>query len=223
MKVSSLYMKVFYPIQFSDVAALNKKKLTGVEIVMRARRIFLERERAEGSSYETEDELDDFQDADFEDSDILRISAGIPSPCPSPQPETLPTISELARQWGSFWKKESANPPILPAAVGKLQCQKKKNPPSNRSTFYTLEEIKYNEDLPVSRKLKKEIIYNEMEREATPFVGFERAQTLEKIPIIPLKDNHFPEAGNFEFVYKKGRLELVGARFSPDLSNYVMF
>ena len=110
MKVSSLYMKVFYPIQFSDVAALNKKKLTGVEIVMRARRIFLERERAEGSSDESEY---DFQDADFEDSDILRISAGIPSPCPSPQPETLPTISELARQWGSFWKKESANPPYF--------------------------------------------------------------------------------------------------------------
>ena len=218
-------MKVFYSIQFSDVGALNKKKLTGVEIVMRARRLLMERERAALESDETEDELDDFQDGDFEDLDLLRISQGLPSPCVSPQleKEVLPTISELGRQWGSFWKKESATPPSLPTAVGKLQCQKKKNPPSNRTTFYTLEEIKYNEDLPVSRKLKKEIIYNEMKREATPFVGLERAQTLEKIPIIPLNDNHFPEAGNFEFVYKKGRLELVGARFSPDLSNYVMF
>ena len=25
----------------------------------------------------------------------------------SPQPESLPTIKELGRQWGSFWKKES--------------------------------------------------------------------------------------------------------------------
>ena len=126
MKVASLYMKVFYSIQFSDVGALNKKKLTGVEIVMRARRLLMERERAALESDETEDELDDFQDADFEDSDILRISAGIPSPCPSPQPETLPTISELARQWGSFWKKESANPLFYPQRLVNCSVKRRK-------------------------------------------------------------------------------------------------
>ena len=188
---------------------------------MRARRIFLERERAEGSSDESEY---DFQDADFEDSDILRISAGIPSPCPSPQPETLPTISELGRQWGRFWKKESSTPPCLPIAVIKQNPQEEhNNPQASLNTCCTLEELRHNFVLPISRKMRREIVSNEMRREAIPFLGFEAGLTpTHTSKIIPVNDEHFPEAGNFQFVYYRGGLQLVGARFSPDLTGYIM-
>ena len=157
--------------------------MSGVQIAIRARQIFEERARAES-------EDSDFDDDDFEDLDLLRISQGVPSPPLSPQPEYLPTIAELARQWGSFWKKETATPPC----------------------FHT----------SISRRMTRENVYNERKREATPFKRIEKEETLMRIPIVPVNDNHFPEAGNFEFVFRGGELQLVGARFAPDLSKFVM-
>ena len=70
--------------------------------------------------------------------------------------------------------------------------------------------------------MRREIMYKESRREAIPFKGFEKDETIMRIPIIPVNDNHFPEAGNFEFVFRRGDLQSVGARFTPDLSNFVM-
>ena len=131
---------------------------------------------------------------------MLRISQGVPSPPLSPQPESLPTIRELARRWGSFWKKESATPPCFNTSIAKQNCCEES----------------------ISRRMTRENMYNESRRQAIPFKRFEKEETLRRIPIIPVNDNHFPEAGNFEFVFRSGELQLVGARFAPDLSNFEM-